>query len=84
LNVAAIFIAALLTRAKAYVRENWGAPFIMGFMLLLVVAAASVSMGLAEFADEVAVYAYYALLVGIILQLVCFLKCDKRSGGPDQ
>jgi hypothetical protein len=56
----------------------------MGFMLLLVVAAASVSMGLAEFADEAAVYAYYALLVGIILQLVCFLKCDKRSGGPDQ
>jgi len=56
----------------------------MGFMLLLVVAAASVSMGLAGFADEAAVYPYYALLVGIILQLVCFLGYDKRSGGPDQ
>jgi len=56
----------------------------MGFMLLLSVAAASLSMGLAGFADGVAVYAYYALLVGIILQLVCFLKYDKRSGEPDQ
>ena len=65
-------------------RENWGAPLIIGFMLLLAVAAASESLGLAEFADKVAVYAYYALLVGIILQLVCFLKYDKRSGGPDQ
>ena len=77
---AAIFVAALLTRAKVYVRENWGAPFIMGFVLLLAVAAASLSIGLAGFADEVAVYAYYALLVGIILQLVCFLKYDKRNG----
>jgi hypothetical protein len=84
LNVAAIFVAALLTKAKAYVRENWGAPFIMGFMLLLAVAAASLSMGLAGFADEVTVYAYYTLLVGIILQLACFLKYDRRSGEPDQ
>lgn len=63
-------------------RENWGAPFIIAFMLLLAVAAASLSMRLVGFADEVAVYAYYALLVGIILQLVCFLKYDKRSGEP--
>lgn len=63
-------------------RENWGAPFIIAFMLLLAVAAASLSMRLVGFADEVAVYAYYALLVGIILQLACFLKYDKRSGEP--
>jgi hypothetical protein len=82
LNVSKISIA-LLTRAKAYVRENWGAPFIIGFMLLLAVAAASESMELAEFADKVAVYAYYALLVGIILQYIGFLKYGKRSGEPD-
>ena len=81
MNVAAIF-AAFMTRAKAYVRENWGAPFIMGFMLLLAVAAASVAIGLAGLADEIAVIAYYALLVGIILQLVCFLKHDKKNGEP--
>jgi heme/copper-type cytochrome/quinol oxidase subunit 4 len=60
-----------------------GCPFIVGFMLLLMVAAASLSMGLATLADEVAVYAYYALVVGVILQLVCFLKYNRRIGEKD-
>jgi hypothetical protein len=37
------------------------------FMLLLMVAATSLSMGLANLADEVAIYAYYALVVGVVL-----------------
>ena len=61
-------------------RENWGAPFIVGFMLLLMVAAASLSMGLAVLTNEVAVYAYYALVIGVVLQLACFLKYTKRNG----
>ncbi len=67
-------------RVKGYVRENWGAPFIVGFMLLLMVAAASLSMGLTALANEVAIYAYYALVIGVVLQLACFLKCTKRNG----
>jgi len=63
-----------------YFKENWGVPFIVGFMFLLMVAAASLSMGLAALADEVAVYAYYALVVGVILQLVCYLKYNKGNG----
>ena len=45
-------------KVKGYVGENWGAPFIIGFMLLLMVAAASLSMGLIALSDEMAVYAY--------------------------
>jgi heme/copper-type cytochrome/quinol oxidase subunit 4 len=70
-------------RVKGYVRENWGALFIVGFMLLLMIAAAILSMGLAALADEVAVYAYYALVIGVVLQLACFLKCNKRNGGKN-
>jgi len=70
----------ILTRTKGYVRENWGAPFILGFMLLLMVAAASLSMGLDFLANDVAFYAYYALVAGVALQLVCFLKYGERSG----
>jgi len=70
-------------RVKGYVRENWGALFIVGFMLLLMIAAAILSMGLAAIADEVAVYAYYALVVGVVLQLACFLKYNKRNGGKN-
>jgi len=69
----------ILAKAKGYFRKNWGAPFIIGFMLLLMVAAASLSMGLDFLADDVAIYAYYALVAGVVLQLVCFLKYRERS-----
>jgi membrane protein YdbS with pleckstrin-like domain len=68
-------------KVKSYTRENWGAPFIVGFMLLLIIAAVSLSVGSVAVADEVAVYAYYALVVGVIGQLVCYLKYRKRTGG---
>ena len=74
------FAKRIPARVKVYVRENWGAPFIVGFMLLLMAAAASLSIGLADVANEVAIYAYYALVVGVVLQLVCFLKYNRRNG----
>jgi heme/copper-type cytochrome/quinol oxidase subunit 4 len=67
-------------RVKIHTQENWGAPFIMGFMLLLIAAAVSLSMGLPVLADGVAVVAYYALVVGVVLQLFCFLKYNKKNG----
>jgi len=43
-------------------------------MLLLMVIAVSLSIGVAEVANEMAVYAYYALVIGVVLQLVYFMK----------
>jgi hypothetical protein len=77
------FVEEIPVRVKEYVWENWGAPFIVGFMLLLMVAAASLSMGLGFFVDEVAVYAYYALVAGVVMQLFCFLKNTKGNGEKD-
>ena len=74
------FAKEMPDRIKGYVRENWGAPFIVGFMLLLMVAAASLSMGLAELANDEAIFAYCALVVGVVLQLASFLKYNKRNG----
>lgn len=65
-------------------KENWGAPFVVGFMALLMVAAVALSMDFAVLADEVAVYAYFALVVGVVLQLVCFLKHRKGEGEMSQ
>ena len=64
---------------KRYFKENWGAPLIVGFMLLLIVAAVSLSIGLSSLADAVAIYAYYSLAVGVVLQLVCFLKYREKG-----
>jgi hypothetical protein len=67
-----------LTKIKRYVRANWGSPFIVAFMLLLLFAAVLLSTSSSILADDLAVYAYSALVVGVFLQLVCFLKDRKK------
>lgn len=68
----------IMIKVKGYVKENWGSPFIVGFMLLLISAAVSLSAGLSSLADAIAVYVYYALVVGVVLQLACFLRYRKK------
>ena len=67
------------SRLRGYLKENWGSPFILAFMVLLTAAAGYLCVGLEETANEIAVYAYYALVIGVALQLVCYLK----YGGED-
>ncbi|MEM2405815.1 MAG: hypothetical protein QXR05_11835, partial [Candidatus Methanomethylicia archaeon] len=67
-------------RIKQYFRVNWGAPFIIAFMILLVAAAYYLSLGFEGEANSIAVYAYYMLVLGVVLQLVCYLK---YGGGND-
>ena len=73
----------------SYLRANLGAPFIIVFIFLMTRAATHVMYGLVKTANEIAIYAYYALVIGIILQLVsCSIhtssdKGNKNSGsGP--
>ena len=66
-----------LLRVKLYFTANWGASFIMGFILFLIIEAIFQSIGSTTFADSVAAFACYSLIIGIVLQLVCFLK-DSR------
>ena len=66
-------------KVKGYVKENWGSPFIAGFMFLLIGAAVSLSAGLSSFANTIAVYAFYALVGGVVLQLICFLKYPHKD-----
>jgi hypothetical protein len=73
----------IMLKVEGYVKENWGSPFIVGFMLLLVAAAVSLSAGLPYLADTVAVYAYYALVAGVFLQLASFLKYRGKSDGDE-
>jgi heme/copper-type cytochrome/quinol oxidase subunit 4 len=70
-------------RIKVYARESWGAPFIVGFILLLMFAAVSLAMGLALLAEGVGIAAYCALVTGVVLQLACFLKYRKKEGELD-
>jgi hypothetical protein len=58
-------------RLKDYVMKNWGSPLLVSFIVLL--AGSAVSS-----ADALSVYAFYVLAVGVVLQLVCFLKYDQK------
>jgi hypothetical protein len=67
-------------KVKEYVKKNWGSPFIVVFILLLLSTAVSLSAGLSSLANAAAVYAYYAVVAGVILQFASFLKFRKTDG----
>ena len=69
----------LQTKTKGYVKENWGSPFVVGFIFLLLSVAVLLSVGSSYLAEEVAVYAYYSLVVGVVLQLACYLKYNRNN-----
>lgn len=66
-----ILLPAIVIR---YIKKNWGAPFIAVSLALLFVAAICSSLGWFSFADTVSIYTFYTLVIGVVLQLICFLK----------
>jgi hypothetical protein len=69
-----ICLNKIILKIKGYLKENWGSPFIVAFILFLISAAGFLSIGSVSLADNIAVYSYYALVAGILMQLVSFLK----------
>jgi hypothetical protein len=61
-------------RLLEYLKGNWGAPFIIAFMILLAAAAAYLAIGMESLANDIAVYAYYNLVAGVVLQLISYVK----------
>ncbi len=72
-----------VVRVKRYLGENWGAPFVVGFQLLLLVCAGLLVRGDSTLANEFAVYAYYMLVMGVVLQLVSFVRHGKAEREAD-
>jgi len=62
-----------------YFKENWGALFIITFMMLLIIAATYLSIGNESYANDLAVYAYYALVLGVLLQLASYVKYERST-----
>lgn len=62
-----------ITKIVKYFRENLGAPFIIVFQMLLLFCASLLVRGYSNLANDVAIYAFYTLMIGVVLQLVSFL-----------
>lgn len=73
-------IPRMPARLRGYLRENWGSPFVAVFMVLLLTAAGYLAMGLERTANLLAEYAYYSLVIGVILQFTCYLKHGGDGG----
>jgi len=63
---------------KRYVKENPGIPFILICMGLLVAAVTFLYLNNRSFAKKLAEYAYYNLVVGVLLQCVVLIVEGKR------
>ncbi len=57
---------------RRYLRQNWGALPIGTFMILLIGAAVVLSLGAGEIANTLAIYAFYALVTGVVLQVASY------------
>jgi hypothetical protein len=62
-----------------HLKENWGDSFIVAFTILLTISAVMLASGNEAVANEVAVYAYYSLVVGVVLQLAAFIRDERRK-----
>ena len=54
-------------------RYNWGFAFVLAFMIFLVWAAVNLSIGIVSFANTLATFGFYALVVGVVLQIVSYM-----------
>jgi hypothetical protein len=64
---------------KRYLKGSPGALFILGFQLLLLICVGLLIQGYSVMASEVAVYAYYMLLAGVVLQLTSSIRSRKEE-----
>ncbi|MDG7045655.1 MAG: hypothetical protein JRN32_02410 [Nitrososphaerota archaeon] len=57
-------------RFRLYLKSNYGVPFVVAFIVLLVAAAVFESLGTGGIANTLAEYAYFAIVIGVVLQVI--------------
>ena len=77
MNMITSCLKKIISSFKRYVSENWGAPFIAMFILILMMTCVSFLIGKVSLAASLAIDAYYVLIAGVALQLICFIKQRK-------
>ncbi len=72
-----------LSRLRNYFRANPGALFIIAFQVLLVSAAVLLVSGNSSAANEAAIYAFYALVIGIAIQVGVVVREERKRARAD-
>lgn len=66
---------------KSYIKSNFGSPLLIGFVALVMGVVLSKAQGNVNFANELAMYAYYSLMGGVALQIISIVKKRKNVYG---
>ncbi len=64
---------------KKELKENPGRPFIIAFMILLIIAAAELAVGNSTIANKLAEIAYYYLVIGVVLTIYSVVREERRK-----
>ncbi len=72
-----------LKQLRGYFRANPGTLFIVAFQVLLMTAAVLLVLGNSPVANEVAVYAFYAVVIGVVLQIVIVVREERKRTRAD-
>jgi len=67
-------LSEFLLRIKGYFSENYGAPLVIGFTILLMAAAGLLIAGNSTLAGNIALIAYCLLVFGVVLQAVSLAR----------
>lgn len=76
------FLQANLPKAQAYIKEKPSAPFIIGFMILLIICAFLLIFKHEKTAERVANIAYFSLVIGVgieVYQLIRYRNADEEE-----
>jgi len=68
----------LFSGFKKFLGENPGGLFVLAFQGLLLVSVGFLIQGNSSFANTVATFAYFSLVIGVVLQLIYFVKKVKE------
>jgi len=63
---------------KRYFRANPGSMFILAFQILLISAVVLLESSNASFANEIAGYAFYALVIGLAIQVGIAVREERK------
>jgi hypothetical protein len=68
-----------ITLSKQRLRTDWGAYFIIGFIVILLIAIYFYISNSTMLAESIADYAYYSLVIGVILEIVGFARSRQKK-----
>lgn len=67
-------LGSLVSGLIGFAYENPGSPFVIVFIILLFLAVIGLALGMEDYADRLASYAYISLVIAVIIELIVVIK----------